>query len=886
MKYKEIIDKMTLQQKAALMSGKDFWQSYDIPELGINSMFLADGPHGIRKQAAAADHLGLNASIPATCFPTAATMANTWNTELGEEMGKFLGEEAAAENVNVLLGPGMNIKRNPRCGRNFEYFSEDPYLAGKMAGSYVKGIQSNGVSACLKHFALNNQEERRMSMDTVVDERTMREIYLTAFEIAVKDAKPWTIMSSYNMVNGTHVNENFHLMRDILRDEWGYKGVVVTDWAGCNDRVQGVMAGNELEMPACLYGVMDIEEAVTNGYNIMPVNCTPDTPGQQYERVMAGLDSGEPGGKLKMELLDECVDNLLDLIFKTEKTFEGKDKNKTREFDVESHHAMAMKCAEEGMVLLRNENSTLPLAAGTKVAVIGDFARKPRYQGAGSSIVNPTKLDNTLEWLGFGVDTKTVTKISNENEFGFDIVGYAMGYNRYGKKKPAYISEACSLAKKADVALVYVGLDEVTEAEGLDRENIKIPQNQIDLIKKLKAQGSKVVAVLMCGSAVEIPFADDVDAMIHAYLCGQAGAKAILNIISGKVNPSGKLSESYPFAYEQCSSAPYFPGKQLTVEYREGPFIGYRYYDTAKIDVRYPFGFGLSYTTYEYSDLAVSDKGVSFKIKNTGAMDGKEVAQLYIGKPDSGIFRSAKELKGFKKVFVKAGETVKVEIPFDDYSFRYYNVKTLGWEIESGEYKIMIGASSTDIRLTGKLNQKGTDADVPYEKDALKSYYNCDVKSIGDDEFKALLASGDEKVKYPLPSPNYPFYKRKRMVIGYNSTVSDLRYSKRWAGRAFSGIMRFAVKFMRGVGNRSLANTMVMGVLHQPMRGMSKFGGMTRRQMDGLLTMWNGHLFKGLGMVMKGGKKLDKKEQENREATAEELDANNEIITHNNEIDD
>lgn len=865
LKYKEIIDKMTLQQKAALMTGKDFWQSRDIPELGITSMFLADGPHGIRKQAAAADHLGLNASIPATCFPTAATMANTWNIELGEEMGKYLGEEAVAENVNVLLGPGMNVKRNPRCGRNFEYFSEDPYLAGKMAGSYVKGIQTNGVSACLKHFALNNQELRRMSIDTVVDERTMREIYLAAFEIAVKDSKPWTIMSSYNMVNGTHVNENFHLMKDILRDEWGYEGVVVTDWAGCNDRVQGIMAGNELEMPSCLYGAMDIEESVADGYNIMPPHCTPDTPGQQYDRVMACLDAD---GKLKEELLDECVDNLLDLVFRTEKVFEGLDKGKAREFDVESHHAMAMKCAEEAMVLLRNENNTLPLAAGTKVAVIGDFAHQPRYQGAGSSIVNPTKLDNTLEWLGFTVDKKSVTKTSSENEFGFDVVGYAKGYNRYGKSKSSYISQACDLAKKADVSIVYIGLDEVTEAEGLDRENINIPKNQLDLIAALKKQGSKVVVVLMCGSAVEIPFADDVDALIHAYLCGQAGAKAILNIIAGKVNPSGKLSESYPFAYEQCSSAPYFPGKQLTVEYREGPYIGYRYYDTAKIDVRYPFGFGLSYTSFEYSDLDVSDKGVSFTIKNTGSVDGKEVAQLYIGKSDSFLFRAAKELKGFSKVFVKAGESVKVEIPFDEYSFRYYNVKTLKWEIESGDYQIYIGASSTDIRLEGKSKQKGSDAPCPYDAEALGAYYNCDIKSVSDDAFKALLSSGDDAVKYPLPPSNYQFYKskifrRKRMVIGYNSTVSDLRYSKRWVGRAFSGIMRFAVKFMRGIGKKSLSNTMVMGVIHQPMRGMAKFGGMTRKQLDGLLAMWNGHFFKGLGMLMKGGKKKDKKSEDN-----------------------
>ena len=866
MKYKDIIDKLTLEQKAALTSGKDFWQSYDIPELGINSMFLADGPHGIRKQAAAADHLGLNASIPATCFPTAATMANSWNVKLGEDMGKFLGEEAVAENVNVLLGPGMNIKRNPRCGRNFEYFSEDPYLAGKMAGSYVKGIQKNGISACLKHFALNNQEERRMSIDTIVDERTMREIYLTAFEMAIKEAKPWTIMSSYNMVNGTHTNENLHIMKDILRKEWGYKGVVVTDWAGCNDRVQGIIASNELEMPSCLYGNMDIIDAVSDGYKMQPA-CTPETPGQQYSRVTEGLTAD---GKLKEELLDECVDNLLDLVFKTEKAFEGKDKTKTREFDVDAHHAMAMKCAEEAMVLLRNENNTLPLAEKTKVAVIGDFARQPRYQGAGSSVVNPTRLDNTLEWLGFTIQGKKKENVyltTKENDFNLNVLGYAQGYDRYGKANGGLVKKACALAKRADVAIVYLGLDEVTEAEGLDRENILIPKAQIDLISSLKKQGSKVIVVLMCGSAVELPFADDVDAILHAYLCGQAGAKAILNILTGKVNPSGKLSESYPNAYEQCSTAPYFPGKELSTEYREGPFVGYRYYDTAKIPVRYPFGFGLSYTTFAYSGLDVSDSGVSFTVKNTGKVDGAEAAQMYIGKPDSFIFRAAKELKGFAKIFLKAGEEKKVEIPFDDYSFRYYNVKTLNWEVEPGDYSVMIGASVADIKLTGKIKQKGSEAACPYDKAALKSYYNCDVKSIGDDEFKVLLSSGDDKVKYPLPNPHYTFYKslifrRKRMVMGPNSTVANLRYSRRWVGRAFSGLMRFAVGFMKFIGNRTMANTMIMGVIHQPMRGMAKFGGMTRRQLEGMLMMWNGHLFKGMGMVF--GKPKKKKTEEKK----------------------
>lgn len=868
MKYQDLISKLTLEEKVALTSGKDFWQTVGIDrdDVKIPSMFLSDGPHGIRKQAAAADHLGLNASIPATCFPTAATMANSWNDELGEEMGKMLGEEAVDERVNVLLGPGINIKRNPRCGRNFEYFSEDPLLAGKMAAAYIRGIQSNGISACVKHFALNNQEERRMVIDTVTDERTMREIYLTGFEIAVKEGNPLAVMSSYNMVNGTHTNENIHLMRDILRDEWGYKNVVVTDWAGCNDRIQGIIAGNELEMPSCLYSNDDLYKALTKGYDIPP-ELTPDRPGAQYERIMAALKDG----KLDEKYLDECLDRLLDLVFTTDKAFEGRDEDeKLAVRNVDAHHEMAKKCAEECIVLLRNENNTLPLAGGTKVAVIGDFAKVPRYQGAGSSVVNPTKLDSPLACLGFKIDKYEKNPLPcaqdkivgiGDNVYGLDVVGYEPGFDRYGKKKPALIKKAVALAKKADVALVYVGLDEVTEAEGLDRKNIDIPQPQIDLIDALCASGVKTVVVLSCGSSVELPFADKVGALVHAYLGGQAIANAVLDVIVGNVNPSGKLAESYPFKYADCSSASHFPGKQLSVEYREGLYVGYRYYDTAKVPVRYPFGFGMSYTTYEYGDLEVTDKGVSFTIKNTGDRDGKEIAQLYVGLKGGKIFRPAKELKGFKKVFVKAGETVKVSIPFDERTFRYFNVSTDKWEVESGEYDIMIGASVEDIRLSGKLDVKGTTTVDPYAGVALDSYRSGNAENVGLEEFTALLQCGADKYKYPVPDPGYKFYKKKRMVIHYNCTVADLRYSRRWFGRLFSGAIRFARALLWKMGNRTLSNTLEMGVVHQPIRGMAKFGGMNRARMDGLILMCNGHFFKGLGQLRRGKTKEEAREE-------------------------
>ena len=788
MDKQKVVSEMTLEQKAAFLTGKDFWQTQDFPELGVPSLFLADGPHGLMKQAAAADHLGLNASIPATCFPTAATMANSWNEELGEKMGEALGKEAASMNVNVLLGPGTCMKRNPRCGRNFEYFSEDPYLAGKMAASYIRGIQEAGTSACVKHFAGNNQEERRMVSDTVVDERTLREIYLTAFEIAVKEGKTQSIMTSYNRVNGTHADENTHLLRDILRGEWGFDGVIVSDWAGTNNKVNSTVAGSDLEMPSCKYGSADIVKAVN-------------------------------AGELDIKYVDECVMRILDLVEKTTVSEKGKP------FDVEAHHEIARKCAEDSIVLLKNDG-VLPMSAETRTAIIGDFAANPRYQGAGSSVVNPTKLTTMLE-----------------GRHTVNFIGYEKGFDRYGAKKGGLAKKAANLAKRAEVVILCLGLDEVSEAEGLDREHIKIPQNQIELYKKVRANSKKLVLVLSCGSAVETEWCKDADAIVYGCLTGQAGAGAVLDVIVGNVNPSGKLAETFPVKYSDCSSASHFPGKEMTVEYREGPYVGYRYYDTANVPVAYPFGFGLSYTTFEYSNVQAGENGVTFTITNTGSVDGAEIAQLYVGKKDGKVFRPAKELKGFKKVFIKAGESAQVTIPFDDKTFRYFNVKTEKWEVEGGEYQLYIGASSVDIRLTASVTKAGTTDVMPYDPEKLPSYYSGKAANVSAEEFKELL--GRE-----IPKSGYNFYKKKRMVIEENSTISDLRYSKRWVGRAFSGVIRFAISACRAFGMRTLANTLVMGVLHQPIRGLAKFGGMSRRQMEGLLLMFNGHFFKGVGRFL------------------------------------
>ena len=786
MDKKKTIESMTLRQKADLLTGKNFWETRDYPEYDIPSLFLSDGPHGLRRQASKADHLGLNKSIPATCFPTAATMANSWDEALGQEMGRALGEEAAAQNVNVLLGPGTCMKRNPRCGRNFEYFSEDPYLAGKMAASYIRGIQENGTSACVKHYAANNQEERRMVTDSVMDERTLREIYLTAFEIAVKEGNTHAIMSSYNMINGQFADENVHTLRDILRGEWGFDGVVMSDWAGTNNKVKSTIAGSDLEMPGCRYGADDVVKAVENG-------------------------------ELDIRYVDECVERILTLIERTTASEKGVP------FDVEAHHELARKCAEQSIVLLQN-NGVLPLKSDATVAIIGDFAKTPRYQGAGSSVVNPTKLETALDNLD-----------------GINCVGYQKGFDRYGKAKKGLVKKAVKLAKKADVALLYLGLDEISEAEGLDREHIKIPSNQIELYKQVRAVSKQVVVVLNCGSAVELGWCADADGLVYACLSGQAGASAVMNVITGKVNPSGKLAETFPVRYEDCSSASCFPGKVMTVEYREGLYIGYRYFDTVNMPVTFPFGYGLSYTTFEYSDIAVDDNGVSFTITNTGETDGAEIAQLYVGKKDGKVFRPTKELKGFKKVYLSRGESQSVRIDFDDKTFRYFNVNTNKWEVEGGVYQLYVGASIADIRLEASVEREATTEDVPYDEKQLPSYYSGQVANVSDEEFKAIL--GRE-----IPQSGYNFYKKNRMVIHENCTVSDLRYSKRWVGRFFSWVIRVAIGLLRCTGKRTNAKTIVMGVLHQPVRGLAKFGSMSRRQMEALLMMFNGHLFKGIGM--------------------------------------
>ncbi len=802
MKHQDLINKMTLEEKAAFLSGKNVWQTRDFPRLDIPSIFCSDGPHGIRKQAGAGDHLGLNASLEATCFPTAATVANSWDEQLGEEIGIALGEEAAAQEVNIVLGPGLNMKRSPLCGRNFEYFSEDPYLAGKMAASYVKGIQSQGVYACPKHFAVNSQELRRMAMNSVLDERTLREIYLTGFEIVVKEGKAKSMMSSYNEVNGTYANENKHLLQDILRKEWGFDGIVITDWGGSNDHVAGVAAGSNLEMPA---------------------------PGLDSARqIIKAIEEKT----LTMEELDACVDDLLDAVLTLSKNAEGKK----RTFSETAHHELARRAVEESAVLLQNTDGILPLKPGSKVAVIGDFAFEPRYQGAGSSMVNPTYLETIEKTIG---------------NYDLQVVGINRGYKRTGEADEAMKKAALDLAALADVVIYCFGLDELSESEGLDRTHMRIPQNQIELLQAIVQVNENVVGVLSAGSAIEMPWYYCCKAILHGYLTGQAGASAMLNIMTGKVNPSGRLSETYPLRHEDTPAFRHFPSTQRNAEYRESIYIGYRYYDTSKVRVQYPFGYGLSYTTFAYSDLKVDAKGATFTLTNTGNCDGAEVAQLYVGLPNAIVFRPEKELKGFQKVFLKAGESKEVRMEFDDKTFRYWNVKTNGWEIEEGAYRIMIGASVADIKLESELWVQGTSNEYPYNPAKLPYYYTGIVQQISDAEFEELLG-------HPIPSGKWSGN------LGINDAMCQMYYAK-------SGLARLIYKILTKIKKKSeekgKPDLNVLFIYNMPFRGIAKMtNGMVSMEMvEGMVTVVNGHFLKGIKKVI-GGFFRNRKENKAYEA--------------------
>jgi len=666
---KTIISQMTLEEKAGMCSGLDFWHTKSVERLGIPKIMVADGPHGLRKQADAADHLGLNQSVPATCFPSGATLACSWDKNLLQKVGIALGEECQAENVALILGPAANIKRSPLCGRNFEYFSEDPCLSSEMAENHIKGVQSQGVGTSLKHFAVNNQEHRRVSVDAVLDERTLREIYLASFEGAVKKAQPWTVMCAYNKVNGDYCSQNDYLLRSILKDEWDHEGFVMSDWGAVDERVEGLKAGLELEMPSS-NGVGDrkIVEAIKN-----------DT--------------------LSEAVLDKSVERLLTIIFKA---VDNKKENAI--YNKAAHHQLAREVARECMVLLKNEDNILPLKKEGNIAVIGGFAQTPRYQGGGSSHINPTKVDNLLEELQKSAGTLTAISYSG----GFSLTSDAIDEHLFNEAKQA--------AAAADVVVIFAGLPDSYESEGYDRKHMKMPENQIRLIEAIAEVQSKVVVVLSNGSPIEMPWINNVKAVLEGYIAGQAGGGAMADLLFGDVSPCGKLAETFPKKLSDNPSYLNFPGEGDTVEYKEGLFVGYRYYDKKEITPLFPFGHGLSYTSFEYTDITVDKHAlldtetvtVKVTVKNTGKTSGKEIIQLYIKDVESSVIRPDKELKAFEKIELNVGEEKTVTFTLDQRAFAYYNTDIKDWYVESGVFEILIGNSSRDIRLKDVVNVEST----------------------------------------------------------------------------------------------------------------------------------------------------------------------------------
>ena len=785
MKHTDIINSLSLEQKCALLSGGTVFTTRALPGKGIPAITLSDGPNGVRKQAGAADHLGLNPSVRATCFPTSATVANSWDPALGEAVGAAMGEEAAAQGVSVLLGPGLNIKRSPLCGRNFEYFSEDPYLAGKMAAAYVRGIQKNGIAACPKHFAVNSQELRRMASDSIVDERTLREIYLTGFEMVVKEAQPKTIMSAYNLINGTYANENAHLLMDILRKDWGFDGAVVTDWGGSNDHALGVKNGSTLEMPA--------------------------PGGDAVRELMKAVQTG----KITEADVDARLEELLELVFTTKAAVDAAP----GKFDADAHHALARRAAAQSIVLLKNETGLLPLAKGEKVAVIGDFAQTPRYQGAGSSAVNSIKVDSFLDCLA---------------ESGLNSVGYAKGFDRQGKPDEALKAEAVLLAKNANVVLLCMGLDEIKESEGIDRADMKLAENQLELLAAVAAANPNVVVLLSAGSSLESGWVKDCKALVYGCLGGQAGAGALVEVLTGAQNPCGKLAETWARSYADTPARENFGGDGPTVEYREGLYVGYRYYDTAGVPTAFPFGYGLSYTSFAYSDLKADETGVTLTVTNTGSCAGAEVVQLYVAKPDAKVFRPVKELKGFTKVQLEAGESKTVTIALDDKAFRYWNVATDRWEVEGGSYQLLVGASSADIRLTAAVTVAGTGAPDPYAGKNLEHYRTAQVQNVPDAEFEALLG-------HAIPE--------NKVRIDRNMTLGEMGHGRSpigWLAAAVLGaLLRRSIK-------KGKPDLNILFQYNMPLRALAKMtnGAISMGMVDGIVMELQGFWIIGLVRVI------------------------------------
>ncbi len=761
-----ILQALTTEEKAALCSGHNFWQTRPVDRLGIPALLLTDGPHGLRKQIGGADHVGLQASVPATCFPSAAGLACSWNPELLELIGKALGHEALREGVNVLLGPGVNLKRHPLGGRNFEYFSEDPMLAGALAAAWIRGVQSQGVVASLKHFAVNNHEHGRMVVDAVVDERALRELYLPAFERAVSGAQPWTVMCAYNKLNGTYLAEHEQLLTHILRDEWGFDGLVVSDWGAVNDRVHGLAAGMDLEMP-------------TSG----KVNTS---------RIVAAVENGD----LPVEVLDLAVKRLLALIEKSAGT-----RTRNPEDLLMQNHSLARRAAEQACVLLRNEAATLPLKATGRIAIIGHLAQQTRYQGSGSSQINPSQLEQPLQAIRDLLGPSAT-------------IDFAPGYTETGESDPSLQQAAAALAESADSVIVFLGLPPEYESEGFDRAHMNLPSGQLALVDVLLPHADRLTVVLQNGAPVALPFADQVPAILEAYLGGQAGASALARILFGEVNPSGKLAESFPLAAEDAASDPFFPGTLRQSLYCESIWVGYRYFDSAYAPVRFPFGHGLSYTTFEYSDLVI-DRGrggaeatvatVAFTITNTGQRSGAEVAQLYLGQRKPSLPRPAKELKGFARIELAAGDQMRVTLPLSLRDFAYWDTETRDWRVEADSYAIQIGASCADIRLAGDFEL--VEGQAPRRRPReLAPYFEPAKRGFDRETFAVLLGH-----PIPEPVPSKPYH--------LNSTLGELQDT--WLGRQLKKLMaQQAGKALDGEAGESARRMIEAIVEEMPLRNL------------------------------------------------------------------
>ena len=786
---KEILAQMTLEEKASLCDGADFWHMKGMEKYDIPCIMVCDGPHGLRKKDYSKKGDSLSNSVPAISYPTAATTACSWDPELLYEMGVALGKKCLKEEVGVLLGPGINMKRSPLCGRNFEYFSEDPILAGELAAGFINGVQSMGVGTSLKHFCANSQETRRMTCDSVVDERALREIYLTAFEIAVKKAKPWTVMNSYNKINGYHGSENKHTQLEILRNEWGYDGVVVSDWGAVNDRVLGLKNGNDLEMPS--------------------------SSGAGTKRIVDAVRSGA----LDEAVVNERALNVLNLI---KKAADGAKANYN--YNDADDQPFARKVAAQSMVLLKN-NGILPLKKNGRIAVIGELARTPRYQGAGSSHINPTQLDNALDEL---------------QKIGY-AVEFAQGYElkqKKAKKNAEHLQQAIEVARRNETVVLFIGLTDDYEAEGFDRSHMALPAAHDTLVEEILKVNKNVVVVLAGGSPVEMPWNDGVAAVLHSYLGGQAGAGAVADIISGAVNPCGKLSETYPITYSDTPAKNNFPGNPASVEYRESIYIGYRYYEKAEKNVRYPFGFGLSYTTFEYSDIKLDKTAmnendilnVSFKVKNTGDVSGYEIAQLYVSDKESTIYRPVKELKAFKKVWLNPGETKEITLSLNKRAFAFYNVNINDWCVESGDFEILVGASSADIRLSATVNVSAPEVSIPDYSQIAPAYYTGDVQSVPEDQFVAVL--GRE-----LPATDYDPNRK----LSIQDTFESCRHAKN--GKKFYKLLSTLIPagFAQAIA------------LQTPFRDfISMSGGVMSEDMANGLVMWISGEKGGIRKILKG----------------------------------